>query len=184
MSSPKSKSELLEKMTAGRKDWEDLLSQVSDQDMKKPGVEGLWSIKDILGQICSYEQYMSATIADQKGQRGQATAALDSYYQTYLSMYRPEHPELPERINDVPNDQVGDVFIMSYRYKTPAEVRQMEAKAYQDLLDWTKACSEEDLHQPITENGITLLAIIPNQCYLHYQQHIPVIRAWLDKNQQ
>lgn len=183
MSSPKTKPELLEKMAAGRKDWEEVLAQVSDQDMKKPGVEGIWSIKDVLGHICSYEQYMAATIADQKGQRGQATAALDSYYQTHLTMYRPEHPELPEKISDVQGEKVNEVFVASYRYKTPAEVRQMEAKAYQELLDWIMACSDEDLNQSITDNGVTLLKIIPNQCYLHYQQHIPVIRAWLEKNQ-
>lgn len=182
MSSPKSKAELLDKMSAGRKEWEDVIAQVSDQDMKQPNVEGIWSIKDVLAHICAYEQYMSATIADQKGQRGQATAALDSYYQTNLTMYRAEHPDLPEQINQVKGEQVNQVFVASFRYKAPGEVRQMEAKAYQDMLAWVENCTDEELSRPITESGVTLLAVIPNQCYLHYQQHIPTIRAWLESH--
>ena len=181
MSSPKNKAELLEKMAAGRKEWDDLLARVSDQEMKKPNVEGVWSIKDVLAHICAYEQYMAATIADQKGQRGQATAALDSYYQTNLTMYRAEHPDLPAQISEVRGEQVNEVFVASFRYKAPAEVRQMEAEAYQNLLAWVEACSEEELGRALTENGATLLMVIPNQCYLHYQQHIPTIRAWLEK---
>lgn len=181
MSKPQSKSELLEKMAAGRQEWEALLLQVSDQDMKQPNVEGIWSIKEILGHICSYEQYMAATIADQRDPNAQVTAALDSYYQTHLTMARPEHPELPEQISAVRGDMVNVVFAASYRYKTPGEVRQMEKKAYQDLLDRIEATSDADISAPITETGVTLLGIIPNQCYLHYEYHIPTIRAWLEQ---
>lgn len=181
MSKPQNKIELLDNMTAGRQEWETLLAQISDQDMKQPNVEGVWSIKEILGHICSYEQYMAATIADQKDPQAQATAALDSYYQTHLTMFRPEHPELPEQISAVQGEQVNVVFAASYRYKTPGEVRRMEAKAFEELLSRVVSSSETELSSPITETGVTLLAIIPNQCYLHYQYHIPVIRAWLEK---
>jgi hypothetical protein len=180
METPKNKAELLEQMTAGRQEWEETLAQLSDKDLRQGGVEGAWSIKDMLAHICAYQQYMAAMMEDAKGDGQSATAALDSYYQTNLTMYRREHPELPEQISEVRGDMVNEVFVAAYKYKTPAEVRDMEQKAYLKLLRWVEAYSEEDLARAFTSNGKNFLQVIPNQCYAHYALHLPKIRAFAE----
>lgn len=178
MDAPKNKTELLSNMAAGRKEWEDLLNELPDQYLRIKGVEGEWSIKDILAHICAYQQYMAATLADGKGD-GHETAALDSWYQTNLTMYRQENPELPEQIQNVKGEQVNEVFVAAYRFKLPGEVREMEAQSYQRLLHWIQDYPEADLAAPYANTERTLLQIIPNQCYLHYRTHIHAIREWM-----
>lgn len=178
MDVPKNKAELLSSMNAGRKEWDDTLAQLSDQDLRVKGIEGDWSIKDVLAHICAYQQYMAATLADGKGD-GHETAALDSWYQTNLSMFRKEHPELPEQIQDVKGDQVNLVFVAAYRFKLPSEVREMEAQSYQRLLHWVEIYPDAELSGPYGDTGRSLLHIIPNQCYLHYHTHLRTIQAWM-----
>ena len=182
MDVPNNKAELINSMTAGRKEWEETLALLSDQDLRVKGIEGEWSIKDVLAHICAYQQYMAATLADEKGSSHE-TAALDSWYQTNLSMYRNEHPELPEQIQEVKGEQVNQVFVAAYRFKLPAEVREMEAQSYQRLLYWVQAYPDAELSGPYANTGRTLLQIIPNQCYLHYRTHLRTIHEWLARRE-
>lgn len=181
MDAPKTKDALLSEMAAGRKEWLDLIAQISDEQMKQPGVDGIWSIKEILAHICAYEQYMAAMLADQKGDGGSETAALDSFYQIQLSLYRMDHPNLPEQVQDLRGDQVNEMFAGAYRFKRPAEVRKMEEQAYQKLEKWVDQYSDAELTAPFTNTGATLMQVIPRQCYSHYRTHASAIRAWLDQ---
>ena len=178
MDAPTTQKELLQAMAAGRQEWEDLLAPINETAMKQPGVEGIWSIKDVLAHICAYEQYMAAMLADQRGDGQSATNMLDAYYQTHLTLYRAAHPDLPDQLQKIRGEQVNEVFVAAFRYKTVREVRTMEHQAYQQLAQWVEDYTDEELNRPFTSTGKTLLQIIPGQCYTHYHQHIPAIRAW------
>lgn len=181
MDTPNSKTSLLNEMNSGRSAWEELLSKIPQAAMRETGVEGVWSVRDIVAHICAYQQYMAAMLQDMKENGANATSLLDSYYQMHLTMYRGEHPELPEHLQDVRGDQVNEVFTAAYRYKTTGEILSMEAQAYQKLLKWVNAFSEEELTQTFANTGKTLLQVIPRQSHHHYLQHIPAIQAWLDR---
>jgi len=183
METPNSKAELIQEMIAGRSAWDELLAQIPEPAMREPGVEGTWSVKDILAHICAYEQYMAAMLEDMKENNGNATAMLDSYYQMQLTMYRAGHPEIPEQLQDVRGDQVNEVFTAAYRFKKASEVLAMEAQAYRKLTQWVESFSDEELAHPFANTGKTLLQVLPRQCYIHYHQHIPVIKAWWEKKQ-
>lgn len=183
-------------MAAGRKEWEETLALLDEKALKEPNVEGIWSVKEVIAHICAFEQYMAALLNDQKGADAQAgagnpagipagsmTAALDAYYQTQLTMYRVDHPNLPAQLQEVHGDQVNEVFVAAFRFKRPNEVRAMEQHAYQDLLQAIDPWTDVELNEPYTPNGGTLMQIIPRQCYVHYRQHIPAIRAWLARRQ-
>ena len=180
MDEPKTKAELLEAMAAGREEWEEVLGQISDADLRIPGVEGSWSVKEVIAHICAYEQYMGAMLIDMKDNQANATVSLDAYYQMHLTMYRAQQPDLPENLQELHGEQVNQAFVASFRYKTPAEVRAMEAQAYQKMVDAVETYSEEELTKPFADTGGTLMQILPRQCYRHYRQHIPTIRAWLE----
>lgn len=181
MEAPKDKAALLEAMNAGRQEWEAVLSQVTDAQLKMPNVDGVWSIQDILAHITGYEQYAWAMLSDSKKDETRQTAMFDAYYQTHLTLFRASHPEYPEQIQKVRAEQINELFAAAYRYKLPREVRAMEKEAYLNLLQWVQMLTEAELAKPFTPDGKNFLQILPNQCYVHYRLHIPPIKAWLEK---
>lgn len=180
METPKSKNALLEAMEAGRKEWLDLLARVDKKQMEEPGVEGHWSVKDILAHILGYEQYAAALLMDQKAGTTQETQMLDAYFQTQLALFRRTHPDFPEQLAEVRGEQVNEVFVAACRYKDIDEVRQMEQAAYDNLVHWVNQFDDDALLAPFTSNGKSLLDILPNQVYAHYRLHTPAIEKWLE----
>ena len=52
------KCEFIDRVKSERERWDELMAQVPDDLMLKPGVEGDWSAKDILGHVMWYEREM------------------------------------------------------------------------------------------------------------------------------
>ena len=52
------KAEFIQRVETDRSEWNDLLAQVDDDLMLKPGIEGDWSAKDILAHVMWYEREM------------------------------------------------------------------------------------------------------------------------------
>ena len=52
------KAEFIQRVETARREWNDLLAQVDDDLMLKPGIEGDWSAKDILAHVMWYEREM------------------------------------------------------------------------------------------------------------------------------
>ena len=52
------KREFIDRVKSERSRWDELMAQVPDDLMLKPGVEGDWSAKDILGHVMWYEREM------------------------------------------------------------------------------------------------------------------------------
>jgi hypothetical protein len=179
MDYPTTKTELLATMAARRAEWDALLSRVGNDRMEKPGVEGYWSVKDVVAHVCAFEQYAAALLVDQKSGAGDQTEALDAYYRQHLGLYRVKHPDFPEDLQSVKGDQINELFTASFRYKAPVEVRVMEAKAYQSMVAGLEPYTDAELNAPFA--GRTLIQVLANQCYGHYATHMPVIENWLDK---
>lgn len=181
MSAPKSKAELLDELETGRKAWESTLARITPDDLRVQGVEGSWSVRDVLAHICAYQLYMVAMLRDMKDPHAQATAMLDAYYQTNLTVYRAQHPELPENLEEVRGEQVNQVFVAAYRFKLGKEVLALEADAYAKLRSAIEEMSDEELSQPFMGGKSSLLQLIPKQSYGHYYQHIPAIQRWVER---
>jgi hypothetical protein len=179
MDYPTTKNELLATMAARRAEWDALLDRVGNDRMEAPGVEGYWTVKDVVAHICAFEQYAAALLVDQKSGAGDQTAALDAYYRQHLVMYRMKHPDFPEDLQSVKGDQINELFTASFRYKTPAEVRAMEASAFQSMVAGLEPYTDAELNAPFA--GRTLIQVLANQCYGHYATHMPVIEKWLEK---
>ncbi len=181
MSAPTTKAELLEELAAGRKAWEEALARVDVEDMRAPGVEGKWSVRDIVAHITAYQMYVTAMLRDMKDPNAHATAMLDAYYQTNLTVYRAQHPELPEQLEQIKGDQVNEVFVAAYRFKRASEVLSLEAEAHANLRKAVEEFPEAELAQPFMGGKTTLLQLIPKQSYGHYYQHIPAIQRWASR---
>jgi hypothetical protein len=176
---PKTKAMLLKEMEDGRQEWETFLGQIAQQRLEVPGVEGSFSIKDIVAHVAGYEQYAVALLSDLIHRPAEAESVLDIFYQHQLDLYRVEHPDFPAQLNDLAGDQVNALFVAARDSDTARQVMEFERQIYQQLVDITRAMPEAELVAPGKVDGRTLLEILPNQSYNHYRMHMPSIRRWL-----
>ena len=59
---PGSKTELLERMRAGREEWDALIAQIPDNARTEPTLAGGWSVKDLIAHVAAYEKWTAAQI--------------------------------------------------------------------------------------------------------------------------
>lgn len=149
--------------------------------MLEPGVEGVWSIKEIVVHIAGFEQYAAALLTDVLHAEAHTQAALDQFYQRELDHYRAGHPDFPAKLDDLDGDELNTLFVAVRDQHLVEDVLQFEQQTYKQLLEATRAISEADLTDPGKAGGRTLLEILPNQSYGHYRMHMPAIRQWLDQ---
>jgi len=71
------KRELLGTMRAERERWEGLLVKVDPARLGEPGVEGVWSVKDLVAHMIGWERWAGGQLAARA--RGKAPTALELY---------------------------------------------------------------------------------------------------------
>ena len=152
------KQELTEKILAGRKQLEFILSRVDNERMPLIILHNEWSVKDLLGHLGFWEDNVA------------------SLFQTLRSGKKPE--PLPEL--DVLNAQV----LNRYRKLSQEEILRQEKRAYQRVLALIQEATHEELfdstHFPWTE-GRPFYELIADNTYGHYDEHIPEVQAWLKR---
>ncbi len=184
MDTPMPKAALLSAMETVRSEWETLLAQLDEQALLEPGVEGVWSVKQIVAHIAGYEEYAAALLTDRLDPGAGAQATLDAFYQQQLNEYRHHRPDFPAQMSETDDDQTNALVVAVYDRYSAHTVLNREHQAYQQLLAAIRAVSDTQLTEPWRPNGRSLLEILPNQSYQHYQTHMPAIRRWLEQRQQ
>jgi Protein of unknown function (DUF1706) len=183
MDTPKPKSELIRAMEAGRSEWDRVLSQIDEQYLSEPSVEGVWSVKQIVAHVAGYEEWTAAFLNDRLNPGAGNLAAHDAFWQQQLDVYRQDHPDFPARMNETDDDQTNAVVVAAYDQYTAREVLERERQAYQGLLSAVRVTSESQLIESGTFGRKSIMEILPNQCYGHYQMHLPAIQRWLAQQQ-
>jgi DinB superfamily len=183
MGDPTDKPTLLAALAAGRAAWEALLERLDPHVFQEPGVEGEWSIGDILAHITPYEEYAAAYVEDM-AQRGRPSAeriaALDAHHNAHLAEYRREHPGAAEHLDQLPSEQLNDLFVTEARGVGPAEALARGRQAFDLLYAAVQRIGEAELALPQAEfNGRSLLTVLPFQSYRHYEKHAAAIESWL-----
>ena len=156
------KTELLDTMLNRRAEWNALLSQVDQERMMQPGVAGEWSVKNIVAHVTWTESETAQLL--------QASAFAGSQLW-----------ELPE------NERNAVVFELNRDRPLP-EVLAQATDVFKQLLDAVRALSEEDLNDParfqdMPISGIPWRIVVANS-FAHYYQHMPGIRAWLERSKE
>ena len=136
---------------------EESLACLTPEQMLLPGVDGEWSVKDVLAHISAWERRMLSWI--------------DSHL-------RGESPDVPlpwdvERMNAEAYAQVKD--------KPLAEVLEEFHQSYRDALALAKSLSEEQLKTIYTNTwpmAPLWLGVAANTNW-HYKEHRESIEAWL-----
>lgn len=155
------KAIFLETLRTKRVEWEALLDEVGEERMTQPGVEGEWSIKDIIAHVAWSEREMVGVFA---------TRALVGSDLWSLS-----------------TDERNAVVFEQNRHRSLQDVLAEEQQVYAQLLEGAQTLSDEDLNDPQRFKEM-LPAWIPWQIFAgnsfkHYDEHIRSIRVWLDQGQ-
>jgi uncharacterized damage-inducible protein DinB len=149
------KVQLLDMIQSNRARWEALLDGIPDAWMSEPGVEGEWSIKDIIAHI-AWGERESLRVT-------QARAVIGS------ELWR-----LPE------NERNATVFEQN-RNRELREVLAESRRLFRLYVEALAALSDEDLNDPsrfaAVPDGWRPWRILFDPG--HYQGHADSIRAWL-----
>jgi hypothetical protein len=165
---PGSKTELLERMRAGREEWEALLAQIPDSARSEPALAGGWSLKDLIAHVAAFENWTAAQIR----------AANEGRVPTDKELYGVEEVTVDPQGWDL--DRENAKIYARYKETPLAEVMTFSSQAFADLIAAVESVAAEDFArtgaQAWTEDT-TLLEVIPGQCYAHYEQHADDLRS-------
>ncbi len=152
------KPTLLNNIHAGQADIEQIISQLDEQQMTSPGVNGEWSMKDVLAHFTSWLHVL----------QGRLNAAING--------------TMPTEYEDVTTDEVNTHFYEENKDRPLADVLSDYKESYVQVLQAIEKLSDEDLNDPHRYSwwdGGPFWQSIKGDTYGHIDAHIGDIRAWL-----
>ena len=152
-------SEFLAKLRDGRAEWNALLSSIDEARMIEPGVEGLWSLKDVIAHVTWFEREMIGLL--------QARALAGS------ELWELSPDERNAAIFEENRRRTLDDVLDEARQTYPQLLREVESLSDEDLNDARRFRDMPEEWQPWD--------VIAGNSYDHYRQHITAIRAWLEQ---
>jgi hypothetical protein len=160
---PMTGARLAEILRDERAKWNALLDQVGLDRMDIPGVEGEWSVKQLVAHLTWYEQAVveGAQLALNTGT---------------FSRRRPEGVSLDEM-----NAQIAE----ESRARPASDVLAEAEAVFGQLLTLIAACPDAILNDPQLlglPDDMPPWMRVANNSYAHYREHEPALRAWLARD--
>ncbi len=161
MTTPPTKAELLAAIDESRAELESVLTKMPAEMLTRPGVNGEWSVKDVLAHIAAWERLAADRIrAAQSG----------------------SEPEFPP----IRDDEAVDAFnaeVYARHKDTPLEAVWSEFHAaHADLMAQVEALDEATLKQKLPfawAGNLTYEVLISANTHWHYPEHSEAIAAFL-----
>ena len=162
------KRSFLEQLEAERSRWKELLARAGEDRMSLPGVEGKWTLKDIVAHVTAYERGLVEWL--------EAAAAGELAEFPLL-----DHPDLDYR-----NVQI----YLASRDLSVQEVLDASERVFDRLLELVGELPEQELtdaarsewyDRPRWKQARELEECIADDSFRHYGQHRAGIEAWLRK---
>lgn len=153
-------AKLAQAVEEGRHAWKALLSQVGESRMEEGGVEGEWSVKDIVAHITWHDREIVKTIQDREVDTGSELWALLTNERN-AAIYR-ENAARPLRDVLDEADAVHGQLMAA-----------LQTLSSEDLDDSHRYAGLEDDWSP--------WKIIAENTYEHYEDHAQTLKAWLEK---
>jgi len=157
------KAQLLDEMNSGYAAFENTLAPLDEKQMISSGVNGDWSIKDILAHLTAWQRYIVIRL--------QAAA-------------RNEKPAVRGPADDEEMDKMNARFYEENKSRPLVEVLADFHATYRQVVEAVQALSDEDLFDPqrfAWMKGNALWELVAGNTYDHYQEHIGSIQEWLGK---
>jgi hypothetical protein len=151
----------LDSLRSGRAEWEALLAQIGADRMTQPGVEGDWSIKDIVAHVTWHEREMLGVL------RARALVGSDLW--------------------NLSTDERNAAIFEQNKDRALDDVLEESRQIFPQLLELAAGLSAEELNDP---RGFSEMPeewspweLVASNSYTHYPDHIASIRAWLDRTE-
>jgi hypothetical protein len=159
------KAILLDKIHSGYVALEAVLAPLNEAQMTTAGVEGSWSIKDIIAHLTDWHDAMLDRLqATMQGRRpGFCASDLTA--------------EEIERINEE---------VYQRKLRSLMQVWSDFRSSYVEVVKTVETMKEEDLMDPYRFArvvGGSLWEVVAGDTYEHYSEHIESIQEWLTKTQ-
>lgn len=157
------KDKLLEMIQSSRSRFEDLVASIDRDKLTQPGVEGEWSVKDLLTHIAVWEARMLKWI--RRTLKGEIPWQLANLTQDDLDrMNRKSFQEHKDR----PLDEVLAGSDASYNMSLKAvQATPEDALLEADRFEW--------------RDGKPLWHMVAANTYWHYDDHRQAIERWLEE---
>lgn len=158
---PPDKNALLAVIARERANLEELIAPLSEHQMMEAGVEGQWSIKDILAHISTWER-----LAHDRLQAGLTGSSL----------------KFPLITSDEFVDQFNAEIFQANREKSFSEIKVEFEEAHARLLSLIEDLPPEVLRQKLPfewAGKLTYQLIISSNTHWHYIEHADSIEQWL-----
>jgi uncharacterized protein (TIGR03083 family) len=152
------RTEFLDTLKTARAEWDALLAQISPARMTEPGVEGDWTIKDVVAHITWFEREMVGVI------RARALVGSDLW--------------------DLPQDQRNAAILAQNRLRPLDEVLAEARLVYPQLVEAVQTLDDQDLHDPGRFAGMPAdwlpWSVIAGNSFEHYSAHAADVRSRLN----
>lgn len=168
MADPTDKVELLQRMQDDYTAFVALLTPLSEEQMTTPGVNGDWTIKDILVHLATWQKRMASRV--------EALAHNDEV-----------NPNNPIIHTDEEMHAFNNATFAANQARPLDLVWSDFRSSYQHLLQNTRLLGENDLFNPHRYTwleGSALWENIAGNSFAHYEEHTPMITEWLKSRQE
>ena len=135
-----------------------LIARLSVEEMNRPGVVGVWSVKDVLAHLAYWQRYAADILR----------AAADG--------------STPDLVGDDATERFNASVVKQYYQRPLSRVIAEWHAAREELIDLLEDVSDEDLTDPTRfpwSGGRALLDHIAGSSYAHEQEHIQQIGEWM-----
>ena len=159
---PMTSARLLSIMQAERAGWEALLAQVGEGRMATPGVEGQWSVKDIVAHLTWYDRtFVEGTQTVMRGE-----------------------PFVRTGLRALGMDERNERIAAESRHRPLRDVLADSRQAFDQVLAVMRACPDDVLNDGPRfglPDDVPPWVLVATNTYEHYREHGRAIRAWLDQ---
>jgi hypothetical protein len=160
---PMTGARLVSILQAERTKWNALLAQVGLDRIEVPGVEGAWSVKEVVAHLTWYERAIVEG-AQQVLRTGTFTR---------------------RRPAGVSVDEQNVRIAAESRVRSAGDVLAEADEVFAQLLAVVAACPDDLLNDPrrlgLPDDMVPWMGVA-NNSYAHYRQHEPALHAWLEAN--
>lgn len=153
MQSSTRKAEMLDQIHATRQALEEALARLDAAQLTQPGVNGEWSVKDMLAHIAWWEEHRTRIL------RGESND---------LSVGGVDLAE------DATTDQVNAAVFAANQNRPLSAVRAEFDAAHRDVLTAIEALAEDDLASDDVYDGIAW------DTFRHYPEHTAMLTTWAE----
>ena len=151
------KSEFLAQVTRSRARWDELVGQVSEEEMQLAGFCGEWSLKEVMAHILWHEREMLAMLETR-------SFGGSPYW-------------------ELPTDERNERIHQEMRTLELTAVRAQASQTYEALIGQLQALPEESLNDAAAFPGMPKewrpWEVLGSNTYEHYADHSRQAEAWI-----